>query len=63
MVSNVVFISDERFISLASLTKESYSYDNTGNRTGTGLVTDKGSRLLSDSTYRGSAHHNHSCMP
>jgi RHS repeat-associated protein len=36
----------------ASLTKESYSYDNTGNRTGTGLVTGKGNRLLSDSTYR-----------
>ena len=36
----------------ASLTKESYTYDNTGNRTGTGLVTDKGNRLLSDGTYR-----------
>ncbi|MCY3014666.1 MAG: hypothetical protein NT171_08230 [Planctomycetota bacterium] len=33
----------------ASLTKESYTYDNTGNRTGTGLVTDKGNRLLSGS--------------
>ncbi|MCY3017317.1 MAG: DUF6531 domain-containing protein, partial [Planctomycetota bacterium] len=36
----------------ASLTKESYTYDNTGNRTGTGLVTDKGNRLLSDGKYR-----------
>jgi len=36
----------------ASLTKESYTYDNTGNRTGSGLVTDKGNRLLSDGTYR-----------
>jgi RHS repeat-associated protein len=36
----------------ASLTGESYTYDATGNRTGGGVVTAAGNRLLSDGVYR-----------
>jgi RHS repeat-associated protein len=36
----------------ASLTGESYAYDATGNRTGGGVVTAAGNRLLSDGVYR-----------
>ena len=36
----------------ASLTGESYGYDATGNRTGGGVVTAAGNRLVSDGVYR-----------
>ena len=36
----------------ASLSGESYAYDKTGNRTGAGVVTGPGNRLLCDGVYR-----------